>query len=118
MGIVQSSAGRPGFEPCANAVMDCSYVAASTARILSRFDRHGLDVVAFQVQVCLQSAEACVRSCAPYTREEALAKLARSSRACVDACASLLRVLGARPVLTTDDEPPQVAASATVGRAL
>ena len=93
-------------EKYANHLMDCSYIASATARVLSRFERHDLDMVVFQVEVCQRAADLCAASCGGTRSTERLETCGTLSRECADACAALLRALGVHPVLKVGGPVP------------
>jgi hypothetical protein len=90
---VAQMATSPGLEACMNAIMDCSYTAASTARILSRFDRHTLPVLLSMVDVCGRLARIGADTCEQQQRSPPLQSCGDVSRDCAMACSSLLGLI-------------------------
>jgi hypothetical protein len=91
-------------DACSNLVMDCSYIASATARLLSRFDRQDVDVVVFQLEVCRRAATDAADACArPSHAPAALEACARHCRACARACADLLALFRAQPVIVVEE---------------
>jgi hypothetical protein len=53
----------PGFGRPAALIMDCSYVASATARLLAHADQYRLDLLAINLVVCERVARQCAVVC-------------------------------------------------------
>jgi hypothetical protein len=106
MGFLQASGAKSAadVDACAHLIMDCSYIAAATGRLLGRFDRHDPEVVMFQLEVCRRAAAACADACQHRASSPILEVCSRLSRQCARSCAALLAVFRAQPaVLLSED---------------
>lgn len=110
----------PGTSGAANVLMDGSYVASTTARLVSHAADYQLHVLAMQAAVCRRIARRCAELC---DREQgaAMATCASVARACAAACDELLGLLwdGSLAEAVRDEEeaaaPISEAASARRG---
>lgn len=93
---------KPTVERCANAILDCSFVAAATARLISRVDRQPIETLIHQVEVCRRTAAICVDVCELPAGSSVLLSCADLSRDCVRSCDVLLRALRNRVPVTAD----------------
>jgi hypothetical protein len=82
----------PGLSRQANGVMDCSYVASTTARLIAHADEYQLHLVAMQIAVCRRVALRCVTVC-ERADAQGLASCARAAQVCANACGEVLRIL-------------------------
>ena len=82
----------PGLHRSANVIMDCSYMASATARLLSRPDEYQLQTIAMNVSVCRRVARRCLQVCEEQPAL-AFATCARAVRQTVDAFSALLHFL-------------------------
>lgn len=110
----------PGTAGLANVLMDGSYVASTTARLVSHAAEYQLHVLAMQAAVCRRIARRCVEVC---EREQGptMATCAGVARACAAACDELLAILwdGSLADAVRDEEAadaPVTAAGASAGR--
>lgn len=96
MELAQLASTSPSseVEPCLHAIMDCSYVASATARLLSRLDRHEPPTTAAMVEVCARVTVGCAERCANQHASTALARCGEVARDCAQACAAMLAVVG------------------------
>ena len=89
----------------AHSVMDASYVASTTARLIAHAEQYQLHLIAMQVAVCRRVAARCAGLCkdSPLPTVSACAKV---SRGAVSACNEVLRILwdGAMVAAVADDE--------------
>ena len=53
----------PGTTRTANLIMDCSYLASTTARLLGHADEYPPHLLAMHVEVCRGVARQCQRTC-------------------------------------------------------
>ena len=69
--------------------MDCSYLAAAAARIVSRFQRHDGAMVVLVAEACGRAATICADLC---SGEDAAAirQCAELSRRCAEKCRALV----------------------------
>ncbi len=70
--------GVAGAGRTANLIMDCSYVASATARLLAHSDEYQLHSVAMLVAVCRRVARRCAKACEEHPGS-ALALCARTA---------------------------------------
>ena len=70
--------------------MDCSYVAAATARLVNRMDRHEVDVIRSMVDVCARLALTCAEVCERNAASDHIASCGDLGRECAAACTQLL----------------------------
>jgi hypothetical protein len=106
MSHLQASGAKQAsdVDACAHLIMDCSYIAAATGRLLGRFDRQDPEVVMFQLEVCRRAAAACADACGHRVSTPILEVCSRLTRQCARACAALLALFRAQPaVLLSED---------------
>jgi hypothetical protein len=106
MGFLQASGAKSAadVDACAHLIMDCSYIAAATGRLLGRFDRHDPEVVMFQLEVCRRAAAACADACQHRASSPILEVCSRLSRQCSRSCAALLAVFRAQPAVLLGED--------------
>jgi hypothetical protein len=115
MGFLQANGARSAsdVDVCAHLVMDCSYIAAATGRLLGRFDRHDPEVVMFQLEVCRRAAAACADSCHHRASSSPILEVcSRLSRQCARSCAALLALFRAQPAVLLSEEGDEQSAGA------
>jgi hypothetical protein len=83
----------PGSARMANLIMDCSYVASTTARLLSHADDHQLHVLSMHVAVCRRIAQDAERLCDEHVTDPMLRACIATSRVAVRAFNDLLGLL-------------------------
>ena len=106
------SSRASGVTRAASILMDCSYVASTTARLLSHSDEYQLHMLAMQVAVCRRVARQCAQICDDHEGAPMLA-CARSARVAATSCNDLLGFLWdskVGPIPDADEAPISVAA--------
>ncbi|HTJ43513.1 MAG TPA: hypothetical protein VL463_15520 [Kofleriaceae bacterium] len=88
----------------AHAVMDASYVASTTARLIAHADQYQLHMIAMQIAVCRRVASRCATICKDHP-DPTVNACARVARAAVASCNDVLRLLwdGALAAAAADD---------------
>lgn len=84
--------GGPGSSRLANGIMDCSYVASTSARLVAHSDDYQLHMIAMQIGVCRRVAARCASAC-ERDDDKTLAACAHAARACERACNDVLALL-------------------------
>jgi len=97
MSVVKASwsDSSPEMDRCANLVMDCSFLAGATARVLNGMDRHDLETVLHVVEACQRAAAACIQACERHGALPSLQVCVRHSQQCAEACRALIERLHA-----------------------
>ncbi len=81
-----------GSTRAAKVLMDCSYVASTTARLLAHAEEYQLHMLAMQVAVCRRVARQCAQVCDDH-RSSPMTACARSANIAALACSELLGLL-------------------------
>ena len=107
------TARTSGVTRAAKVLMDCSYVASTTARLLAHADEYQLHMLAMQVAVCRRVARQCAQVCDDQQGAPMIA-CATSARTAAAACNDLLGLLWDSrigPMPETDEIPVEQSAS-------
>ena len=97
-------AARSGSR-AANLIMDCSYVASATARLLGHADEYSLQTLAMNLGLCLRVARRCARVCEEQDTPS-LRACARAARAAMTSFRCILDELaaGGMPQAAPEDD--------------
>ena len=101
------SSQTAGSTRAAKVLMDCSYVASTTARLLAHSDEYQLHMIAMQVAVCRRVAKQCAQVCDDQ-RSPPMVACARSANTAALACGEVLGLLWddrTGPIPDAEDEP-------------